>query len=87
MTPCKINKCIRYPVCQNQKNINCPDIGNYYIKLRENLTRAGAWGLIKEDLKCMITFTSGANGTDEYVYLEEVPYLDTDDRVFGQEPI
>ena len=91
MTPCIINKCLKYPVCRNKKHIDCPDIGTYYTKLRNNLTRDGAWGVIKEDLKSMNTFRTGENGTENYIYLEEVPstiILQNDStKVFGQEPI
>lgn len=85
MIPCKRNKCIAYPVCQSKQHIDCPDIGRYYTKLRNDLTRDDTWNLIKETLTEMRTFRTGENGTEDYIYLEEVSHHN--DRVFGQEPI
>jgi hypothetical protein len=87
MIPCIENKCIAYPTCQNKRDIDCPDIGAYYNKMRNDLSRDDTWNLIKETLHEMRTFRTGKNGTEDYIYLEEVPYLDSDNRVFGQEPL
>ena len=88
MIPCIRDKCLKYPACQNKKHIECPDIGTYYTVLRGNLTRDDAWQHIKNHLKRMATFRTGENGTESYIYLEEVPYLQREGtKVFGQEPI
>ena len=80
--PCKKNKCILLPVCQNKKHIDCEDIATYYSMLRNDATRDDTWNKIKETLKSMTTFRSGENGTDNYIYLEAVK-----EHVYGQELI
>jgi len=54
--PCIKDKCITYPMCQNKRDIKCPDIYNYYNKMRIQFTRDEVWKLIKKHLKEMRTF-------------------------------
>ena len=63
MIPCIEKKCIAYPVCQNKRNIKCPDINHYYNIMRVEFTRDEVWNLIKGHLKEMRTFQV-ANGDE-----------------------
>lgn len=86
--PCIENKCIVYPMCRNREHISCPHIMDYYIKMRDTYGRDETWQYIKMCLKAMRTFSSGENGTIDYVYLEEYIKPETyESRVYGQEPI
>ena len=75
-------------MCRNRDHIDCPHIADYYKELRETYSRDETWQYIKMCLKAMRTFRSGENATEDYIYLEEVQYLQREGtKVFGQEPI
>jgi len=56
MIPCIENKCLLLPTCRNQRNIECPDLHEWYNVLRAYHDRDETWNLIKRDLKEMRTF-------------------------------
>ncbi len=75
MIPCKANKCLLYPMCQNKTHIDCPEIRSY-IQTLYNVpySKTKVWKIINRDLKNLFTYSGPTIGLqDTIIHKDEEP--------------